>query len=94
MEITHIAHCGVLIETPSCYLLFDYYKGPIPQIKQGKPLYIFVSHFHKDHFNPKIFGFKNAFFILSDDIKTAPENLNVKFVSAENTYELSETLKI
>lgn len=75
-------------------MLFDYYRGDIPEIKSGKPLYIFVSHFHKDHFNPKIFGYENAVFVLSKEISPVLENLRVTFVSPDNLYRLSEKISV
>ena len=35
-------------------LLFDYYQGEL-HLKQEKPLYVFVSHNHYDHYNPEIY---------------------------------------
>ena len=94
MKITHIAHCGFLIETENEYLLFDYYKGEIPKMSEDKPLYVFASHFHKDHYNPKIFKYENASFILSSEITDFPKELNVISVSADNTYNLSDSLSV
>lgn len=75
-EICYIGHSGFLVELESCYLLFDYYKGELPQIKTDKPLYIFVSHSHYDHYNPEIFQwkkFQNLHYILSSDVKVPKE---------------------
>lgn len=70
MKITFIDHSGFLAELDSCALLFDYYKGEIP--KTDKPLYVFASHAHPDHFNPQIFSLAEqnqpVFYLLSDDI--------------------------
>jgi len=55
MEITYIGHSGFMMEWDSCYWLFDYYKGEIPEIKKDKKLFVFASHNHRDHFNPAIF---------------------------------------
>jgi len=72
MKIKHLAHSGFMIETNDVILIFDYYKGKI-DITDGKKIYVFISHFHKDHFNPEIFkileGFENVSYIISDDIK-------------------------
>lgn len=62
MRITYIFHDCFLLESDSCQLLFDYWKIPEDVklesfINPLKPLYIFVSHFHKDHYNPDIFTF-------------------------------------
>lgn len=55
MVVTYIGHSGFLMETNSLYFLFDYYQGEIPELKQDKPLIVFVSHKHKDHYNDEIF---------------------------------------
>ncbi|MBO5072199.1 MAG: MBL fold metallo-hydrolase [Eubacterium sp.] len=55
MRVTFIAHSGFLVETASAYFLFDYFKGEIPELDQKKPLVVFVSHSHRDHYNPVVF---------------------------------------
>ena len=56
MKITYINHSGFLVETRDCYYIFDYYKGELPNLDKEKEVIVFCSHFHKDHFNPQIFG--------------------------------------
>ena len=81
MKITYIAHSGFLVELAHTLFLFDYYQGEIPALPPEKPLYVFASHRHPDHFNPEIFdlarGRENAFFVLSHDIwrSRVPEEL-------------------
>lgn len=55
MKVTFIGHSGFLVETASSYFLFDYFKGDIPVLDKGKPLVAFVSHNHRDHYNPVIY---------------------------------------
>lgn len=55
MRVTYIGHSGFFIETDNASFLFDYYQGEIPQIDEKKPLLVFVSHGHADHYNPAIF---------------------------------------
>ncbi len=73
INITYIDHSGFLVEWDTCYWLFDYYKGVIPPINKQKPMVVFVSHSHGDHFNPKVFDlFKNnpnTYYLISSDIK-------------------------
>jgi hypothetical protein len=38
-----------LVETDSAALLFDWWKGELPAVKPGVPLYVFASHAHPDH---------------------------------------------
>ena len=56
MKITYINHSGFLVETENCYYVFDYYKGDMPRLDKSKEIVVFCSHFHQDHFNPKVFG--------------------------------------
>lgn len=55
MRLTYIFHSGFAIETDRCILIFDYWMDPegiVPQLlKTEKPVYVFSSHFHEDHFN-------------------------------------------
>lgn len=55
MNVTYIEHSGFFLETESACFLFDYYQGEIPPINKEKPLLVFVSHGHADHYNPAIF---------------------------------------
>ena len=70
MKVTFIYHSSYFVELDHCCLLFDYYQGDIPQV--GKPLYVFASHSHPDHFSPAIFQLageeREVHYLLSDDI--------------------------
>ena len=44
-------HSGFLIELSNSTLIFDYIYGELPEIREDKPLYIFISHCHSDHCN-------------------------------------------
>ena len=97
--IDYTGHSGFLVETGSALLLFDYYTGDIVSLlsrkPQGKPLFIFASHAHSDHFNPGIFSLsdcgrpvKN---ILSSDIKKKARGAagaDILFTAAGGTYEI------
>lgn len=54
-QITYLFHSGFLVEDSRCYYLFDYYRGTLPPLNPKKPLLVFASHSHPDHYNPKIF---------------------------------------
>lgn len=94
MKITYIHHSCFLIETLTCYYIFDYEKGNIPELDPTKPIFVLSSHGHHDHYNPEIFsllkskGMQSIYAILSDDI-TVPSNIDVLSVSPGNVYELS-----
>lgn len=81
MNITFIGHSGFYAELPEADLLFDYYRGKLPVPNPRKPLFVFVSHRHPDHFSKKIFTLaertERIYYVLSDDIRTEriPEKL-------------------
>ncbi|WP_418454835.1 MBL fold metallo-hydrolase [Allofournierella sp.] len=54
MKVTHLYHSGFLVELKHTLLLFDWYKGQLPPLDAQKPLYVFVSHVHPDHYDPAI----------------------------------------
>lgn len=101
MKLTYIHHSSFLLETESASLLFDYTEGEVPQFNQEKPLYIFSTHRHGDHFSPKIFalakGVKSIQYLLSFDIPK--ENIpseaqeHVQYLQSNANYEVGD-LKI
>lgn len=60
MKVTYINHSGFLVETNTCYYIFDYYRGELPVLNRRKPVIVFCSHAHKDHYNPQIFDILDA----------------------------------
>uniref|UniRef100_UPI0040562664 MBL fold metallo-hydrolase n=1 Tax=Acetatifactor sp. TaxID=1872090 RepID=UPI0040562664 len=96
MKITYINHSGFLIETADCYYLFDYYKGELPPLDIHKPILVFASHMHPDHYNPSIFGMlhdlkmKQITAVLSKDIpgKKYPFDIEILTVTFHQCYEL------
>lgn len=74
MKITYIHHSGFLVDTQEVYYIFDYDKGDLPQLDTDKPVFVFVSHGHTDHYNPELFslltsmGMKHITAFLSNDI--------------------------
>ena len=76
MTLTYIFHSGFVLETEKSILIFDYWldlNGVVPPfLKKDKPIYVFSSHFHEDHFNSAIFEWRkrheNITYILSKDI--------------------------
>nr|WP_314460796.1 MBL fold metallo-hydrolase [uncultured Clostridium sp.] len=97
MKITYVHHSAFLVELTSAALLFDYTQGPLPELDKNKPLIIFASHRHGDHYSEKIFdlgtGLREVHYVLSDDIskKKVREELRerVIFVKPEETFWLS-----
>ncbi len=95
MRITYIGHSGFLVELEKTLLLFDYYEGLLPKLSHEKKLYVFASHRHPDHFNPKIFSLtedvKEACFILSSDIweSRVPQKLRERTIRLKPNENLS-----
>ena len=73
MKVTFLAHSGFLIQLEQVDLLFDWWQGELPALDSGKPLVVFASHSHQDHFKPDIFqlddGTRPVRFLLGNDIK-------------------------
>lgn len=90
MKIKFLGHSGFYVELEEAELLFDYSVGSLPDFHPRKPLFLFVSHAHADHFSKKIFLLnkeaRHVFYILSDDIRvqSVPKELrkSVTFLSA------------
>lgn len=93
MRVRYIHHSSFLVETDSCYYLFDYEKGCLPKMEVTKPIFVISSHGHHDHYNSEIFSMldalemQNVYGILSEDIE-APEDAKVLQVAPEKEYEL------
>lgn len=95
MILTYIYHSCYLLETDRVNLVFDFFKdsGDKPGsgiihdrvLKDPKPLYVFSSHFHPDHFNREILQWqnrkRNITYIFSKDILD-----NHKAVAGEALY--------
>ena len=98
VKVTYLGHSGFLIESARRLILFDYYTGDLGLVRRraaDKPLYVFASHVHHDHFNPEIFGLaetvQDVTFIFSFDIEEAhlvPDGYNVLVVDAGETYRI------
>ena len=97
MNINYIYHSGFLVETAECYYLFDYFKGSLPALKPDKPILVFASHNHQDHYNPDVFrllkeqGMEDITAVLAKDIpnKRYPTaDITCIRAKAYQTYEL------
>ena len=101
MKITYINHSGFLVESGDCYYIFDYYRGELPSLDRKKEVIVFCSHFHKDHFNPKIFEMLDHMgmtyqAILAKDIRNRNHLSNIKITYAyhDQTYELDHGTRV
>lgn len=66
MRAVFLDHSGFLVELPSVTLLFDWWKGQLPPLRQDVPLLVFSSHWHEDHFSPEIFSLDAEAFLLGE----------------------------
>lgn len=88
LKITYLYHSSFLAETSGHYLIFDYYKdtphgaglsqGVVdPAELSGKPVAVFASHHHPDHFASVIFDWRRELpevrYVLANDIRTQEE---------------------
>lgn len=82
IKIIYIFHDCFWIKIDDVAVIFDFYKDPYQRQDLPNPmlnmdpqtnLYVFVSHGHKDHFNPEIFEwskrFPNIRYIISKDVR-------------------------
>ena len=73
-HIHYLGHSGFLIDTPTCAYLFDYWVGTLPPLDPEKPVCVFASHAHHDHYETAVFpklraaGAKHLYAVLSHDI--------------------------
>ncbi len=77
MKVTFLTHSAFLLEWDAFYALFDCtftepYVSELPALDAKKPLLVFSSHRHEDHFDPKIFSLAGQYpltrFFLSRDV--------------------------
>ena len=104
-RVTYLYHSGFMVETKNTCLVFDYYTdgGKINNIDinrfKDKNVFVFVSHFHQDHYDKEIFKWKdmNVRYVLSKDCKYDKNIENVTVVSPNKGYIIDglavETLK-
>ena len=102
ITVDYLGHSGFLVETQSCLMLFDYFRGDLAILDEkpaDKPLICFVSHAHRDHYNPAVFelagGGRPVHYVLSFDIRGhVPEEYgdgsgcSLTFCDADRTYRI------
>jgi len=103
MIVTFITHSAFAVETEQSVLIFDYFKGELPEFDTSKEIYFFASHKHEDHYNPVIFDYakkwEHVHYILSKEIRihgaalTEKQPLSVLHMRKDETAELG-ALKI
>lgn len=102
IDIFHLFHSGVAVDNGNKVFVFDYYRDNfdgkldkiIPDIKEKEGVYVFVSHQHFDHYNKKIFDWKqyndNINYILSDDIVRTENYSNIIYVKKDQKLEIDD----
>lgn len=77
MKVTYLHHSGFAVETETKILLFDYYTQGgryayfDPAAHTGKDIFVFVSHFHEDHYDRRILdwaGREGVRYVFSKDV--------------------------
>ncbi len=94
MKITYAHHSGFLVELSDCCLIFDYYEKGLTRLPD-KPVLVFASHAHRDHYDPAVFALvRPELAILSKDIRRRPEGVEFLPVSADRDYELPHGIRL
>lgn len=92
IKITYLEHSGFAVECDEYVLIFDYYKGNLPQFDKDKKICVFASHVHYDHFKKKIFTwaeeYENIHYILSDDIEAAGPKDQTEHIGADVDFNI------
>ena len=92
LQIQYLDHSGFSVETASYQLVFDYYRGAI--VLGDKPVYVFSSHSHPDHYNPVILEWQkekqNIRYIFSKDIEVSHLNNNITMISPYEETQLND----
>lgn len=64
MKLTYLFHSGFLLEADGFSVVFDYYRAGESIIDgllhRDQPLYVLVSHEHRDHYNPEILAWRQV----------------------------------
>ncbi len=72
MKVTFLGHSGFLLEWEGLYGLFDYHTGELPHMHPDRPLYVFVSHAHGDHYNRAVWELRisraRVYYVVSKDV--------------------------
>ena len=93
MKITYLHHSAFLIELKHHLLLFDWVNTPLCELPKDKPLYVFVSHHHEDHFHEAIFTLAkihpDVHYLISDDVP-CKDRKDVLVCACDQIYEVDD----
>ena len=92
MTVTYLNHSGFFVELDTICLLFDYWRGHLPEPIPGKALLAFASHAHHDHYNEEIFAYaarwEQARVILGNDIRLSAKRKEALGISDQDFLRL------
>lgn len=90
MKITFVYHSCFLVELEHSTLLFDWYGGDLPDLDRTKPLYVFNSHHHGDHYSPEIFslGMEDTWYILGSCIRLSAKRKAALAIDEAHVFRL------
>ncbi len=97
MIVTFVHHSCFVVETEERTLVFDYFEngkvkgfeftGVLPEFRKEKPVYVFASHAHQDHFDLAVFTWADKYehirYIFSKDIKLSDRYLERNGISSK-----------
>ena len=97
MKLTYLFHSGFLIEANGFAIVCDYYRAGETildeLLRRRKPLYVLVSHEHRDHYNPEVLAWSrqngDIHYIFPRDMSVRPELSalpNVVFLDRGESY--------
>lgn len=101
-KITHIYHSAFIIETLNHVLVFDYITNKSignmslmdTFIGKEKEVFVFVTHGHKDHFDPVILTWTEynpkIKYIISDDIFIDTDDKNLFYIDKYNSLKFDD----
>lgn len=72
LRAEYIYHSGFYVETDHRILIFDWYKGELPNLPEDKSIFVFVSHFHADHYGSCIWSLPQERTVYIMDRKVNP----------------------
>ena len=91
MTITYLNHSGFFVELDRVCLLFDYWRGRLPEPVAGKTLLAFASHSHHDHYNEEIFDLVDQMIdACGQDLKNALVIFCLCFAAVDETITREE----
>ncbi len=100
IQVTYFHHSGFMVETENNCLIFDYFtengKYDFLDISKysSKKIVVFVSHFHQDHYDRKIFDWQKTIpqiqYVLSDDVTPIRTVQNVHKVHFGKNYHIDD----